>query len=76
MGFLLEYRRAQTHDERLIPDSFTAVAIIGMVSYIVPFIGSGEGDFTKRLFLFPVCLDVMLVSGIWWLAKGRFIRRG
>ncbi|WP_259416193.1 glycan biosynthesis hexose transferase WsfD [Bacillus toyonensis] len=71
LGILLEYRRAKTHSERLIPDIFTAVAIIGMVSYVVPFVGSGEGDFAKHLFLFTVCLDVMLVSGIWWLAKGR-----
>ena len=40
---LLEYRRAKTHSERFIPDIFTAVAIIGMISYVVPFVEVEKG---------------------------------
>lgn len=43
LGILLEYRRAKTHSERFIPDIFTAVAIIGMISYVVPFVEVEKG---------------------------------
>lgn len=54
----------KTHNERLISDLFTTIAIIGMIPYVVPFIRSGEGDFAKNWFLFTVCLGVMLISEI------------
>lgn len=72
-GLAWEYRRARKSSELLVPDIFAVVAMIGAISFVVAFIGSGEADFAKHLFLFTVCLDVMLISGVLWLLR-RFAR--
>ncbi|PFD45813.1 hypothetical protein COJ48_04135 [Bacillus cereus] len=41
------------------------------IHHLYAYVNPASGDFAKHLFLFTVCLDVMLVSWIWWLAKGR-----
>jgi hypothetical protein len=63
------WRAARTAGERFGLETLLLVPAIGTVQFAVPFIGSGEADFSKHLFLFVLALDVMLVVSAVWVAQ-------
>jgi len=66
---LREWRRAQTPGEKRYAETFACIGFIGAVSFVVPVIGDGEADLGKHLFLFNVCFDAMLASGVLWIVR-------
>ncbi|MFC4778828.1 hypothetical protein ACFO9Q_18690 [Paenibacillus sp. GCM10023252] len=60
-----EYVRRKADARRQVMlEIFAAIGLIGIFAFLIPLIGDGEADLGKHLFLFNVCFDMMLVSGV------------
>lgn len=82
-GFFLIYlvvlalscRRQREPGGRLRVELLALIAVTGMMQFLLPFVGDGEADISKHLFLFNGCFDLMVVSGAVW-AAGQVLNLG
>jgi hypothetical protein len=69
LGAIASHRDQKTAAGRRYVEIFLFIAVLGLLQFVVPVIGSGEADLAKHLFLFNVCFDLMALSVIIWLVR-------
>lgn len=62
--------------EKIKLEVFAMVGLIGLIQFGVSFVGAGDADMAKHLFLFDVCFDFMFVSGFVFIANAIYVRLG
>ncbi|MEI7025109.1 glycan biosynthesis hexose transferase WsfD [Paenibacillus sp. y28] len=73
-GWGLERLRAKGKAAAAQLDVLLVIPAVAVLQFVVPFLGSGEADLSKHLFLFTVCLDLMLITAAVW-GVHRLVRR-
>jgi hypothetical protein len=64
---IIEYIRKKTDTSwRLRIELLWLIMIIGLVQFPMPYIGNGEADTSKQLFLFNFTFDIVLLSACTW----------
>lgn len=63
-----KYRKNDTNSIIKI-EAFAAVALIGVMQFGISFVGAGDADLAKHLFLFNVCFDFMFLSELIFLVN-------
>lgn len=65
---LIEYRKRRNDVKwQLRIELLWLIVIIGLVQFPMPYIGNGEADTSKQLFLFNFTFDMVFVSACTWL---------
>lgn len=59
---LFRYKRAQGSLIKLRIELIWAIAAIGILQFPMPFLGNGEADTAKQLFLFNYSFDILIIS--------------
>jgi hypothetical protein len=64
---VMEYRK-NIEDKRicLIIELFWSVMLIGILQFPLPYVGNGEADIAKQLFLFNFTFDIICLISITW----------
>jgi hypothetical protein len=64
---IMKYYRTKERKQRIYLELYLLIGLMAVISFIVPIIGDGEADFSKHLFMFYLCFDLMFVTSVIWL---------
>ncbi|MCM8710758.1 hypothetical protein M2651_06915 [Clostridium sp. SYSU_GA19001] len=65
---IIEYiKRKENTKERMYIELLWLIAIIGILQFPMPYIGNGEADTAKQLFLFNYTFDIMVLVSCTWI---------
>lgn len=59
---IYEYKKAKSPEKRFFIEFMMAVALIGVMQFILPVMADGEADLSKHLFLFNLSFDVLFAA--------------
>ncbi|GGH19872.1 glycan biosynthesis hexose transferase WsfD [Paenibacillus segetis] len=64
---MFEYIRHRDRTIRIRIELMMLIGLLGFMGFLTPIIGDGQADIGKHLFLFNVCVDMMLVVSLTWI---------
>ncbi len=62
-----QWLRSKRGMQRVMIELYMLPGVIGVFAFVTPVLGDGRADMGKHLFLFNVCFDMMLVTGMIWI---------
>lgn len=65
---IYEYKKTERFKEHFFIEFMGAIALIGMMQFVLPIIGDGDADLSKHLFLFNISFDLLFATGLIYLA--------